>query len=70
MGTADFGLNAVNVVCWEGGRRRFRWGGGSKSSAVFLFLLLQNKHPRDECGLCQVMLSLSIQGARSTGDDN
>lgn len=67
MGTADFGLNAVNVVGGGGG---FRKGGGSKSSAVFLFLLLQNKHPRDECGLCQVMLSLSIQGARSTGDDN
>lgn len=66
MGTADFGLNAVNVV--GGGGEDLE--GGSKSSAVFLFLLLQNKHPRDECGLCQVMLSLSIQGARSTGDDN
>lgn len=66
MGTADFGLNAVNVV----GRGNLKGEGVGKSSAVFLFLLLQNKHPRDECGLCQVMLSLSIQGARSTGDDN
>lgn len=57
MGTADFGLNAVNVA----GRGRGSRGGGNKSSAVFLFLLLQNKHPRDECGLCQVMLSLSIR---------
>lgn len=57
MGTADFGLNAVNVVGGGGNLER----GRNKSSAVFLFLLLQNKHPRDECGLCQVMLSLSIR---------